>query len=81
VDPSQTIHADAAKERMMRLHDVILRAMAKRISWMSAAEIRRRERSDEAEQMKSRSAEKTCPSKTSPNSLKAAAPKWNILKS
>ena len=37
MDPSQTIHADAAKERMMKLHDVILRAMAKRISWMSAA--------------------------------------------
>ena len=38
MDLSQTIPA-AAMERMMKLQDVILKAMAKRISWMSAAEI------------------------------------------
>jgi hypothetical protein len=29
----------AALERMMKLQDVILKAMAKKISWMAAAEI------------------------------------------
>jgi transposase len=38
VEPNQAISA-AEVERMMKLQDVILKAMAKKISWLVAAEI------------------------------------------
>ena len=38
VEPNQAISA-AEVERMMKLQDVMLKAMAKKISWHSAAEI------------------------------------------
>ena len=38
VKPNQKINAREA-ERMMRLQDVILNAMAKKLSWIEAAEI------------------------------------------
>jgi transposase len=38
VEPNQAISA-AEVERMMKLQDVILKAMAKKISWLAAAEI------------------------------------------
>jgi hypothetical protein len=38
VKPNQNIPA-SEMERMMKLQDVILKAMAKKISWMDAAEI------------------------------------------
>jgi transposase len=38
MESSQSIPA-AEVERMMKLQDVLLKAMAKRISWLSAAEI------------------------------------------
>ena len=38
MEPNQTIPVRET-ERMMKLQDVILKAMAKRISWMAAAEI------------------------------------------
>ena len=38
MDPSRSVPA-SEMERMMKLQDVILKAMAKKISWMEAAEI------------------------------------------
>ena len=40
MDPSRSVPA-SEMERMMKLQDVILKAMAKKISWMEAAEIAR----------------------------------------
>ena len=38
MEPSQSIPA-SEMERMMKLQDVILKAMAKKITWIGAAEI------------------------------------------